>query len=712
MKEDLNILKDFPPQSHADWLAAVDEQLKGKPFDKMLVKKTYEGINIQPMYFQHDLEGLDHVDTLPGELPYVRGTTGAGSVVNVWNIAQEITDADPEEFNKAARNDLSRGQNALNLVFDKATLSGSNPDQAPTSAVGQGGLSVATTEDLEKAFNEIDITKLPTQVHSGLSGIALTALLAAFLQKQGKSIKDLKGCIAMDPFGVLAVEGKLPFSLEQAYNEMAQLTLWSKDNASELQTIAVHADPYQNSGGNAVQEVAFGMATAVEYIRAMRNRGFLIDDIASRIMFVFSIGADFFMEIAKFRAARMVWCQVVESFGGNEESRKMKIHARTSRWNKTKVDPWVNMLRVSTEAFSGIAGGIDSMHVGPFDEIIHQPNEFSRRIARNVHIVLKEEAHFDKVVDPAGGCWYVESITAELAQKIWKLFQDIESIGGMFNAIKEGVPQSRISEIATQRAKNIATRTDRFVGTNMYPNMSEKAVTAKEFDHSTFQRNRTDQVAQFISLANKPECISALIDMSKNQCEISGKVVANAIQAALAGATLGDLTKALRPEPGAEVTVNPVNIHRGAEGFENLRRAIEAYTAQKGERPKLFLANMGPIPQHKARADFSTAFFNVGAFEAIGNNGFETIEEAADAALASGARAVVICSTDATYPDLVPPLTKRIKTADPGIMVILAGYPKEHVETFKEAGIDEFLHIRSNALELLGKLQKHLGVIS
>lgn len=712
MSEALEILKYFPAHTHADWLAAVDKQLKGKPFEKALVKKTYEGIDIQPMYFQEDLDKLDHVETLPGQLPYVRGTTAAGSVVSSWGLAQEITYADPEEFNQAAAYDISRGQNALNMVFDKATCNGLNPDQAPTDEVGLGGLSIATTEDLAKAFKDIDITSLPMQFHCGCSGIALTSLVAACLQQQGKSVKDLQGCVAADPLGVLVREGRLPMSLEQAYNEMAQLMLWANENAPGLQTAAIHAEGYQNSGGNAVQEVAFAIATAVEYIRAMQGRGLSIDEIAPKMMFVFSIGADFFMEIAKFRAARMVWCQVVEAFGGNEASRKMKIHARTSQWNKTKVDPWVNMLRVSTETFSGVAGGVDSIHVGPFDEIFRQPSEFSRRIARNVHIILREEGHFDKVVDPAGGCWYVETITGELSKKIWALFQDVESKGGMYNMLKEGIPQAQVADVAAQRAKNIATRKDRFVGTNMYPNLLEKRETGEEFDHVAFKSDRADQIKQFAAAADPAKCKAALAAMGQSQNDISPKLVADAIAAASAGATLGDLTRALRPDPGTAVSVTPLAIHRGAERFETLRRATEDYAAQTGESPKLFLANMGPIPQHKARADFSTSFFNVGAFETIGNDGFKTVEEAAEATLASGTKAVVICSSDATYPDLVPPLVQKIKAADPGIMVILAGYPKEHVEAFKAAGVDEFLHMRSNALELLGKLQKHLGVIS
>ncbi|WP_310598619.1 methylmalonyl-CoA mutase family protein [Desulfobulbus sp.] len=705
----LDILNDFPANTHADWLAAVEKELKGKPFDKTLVKKTYEGIDIQPMYFMHDLDGLPQVDSQPGETPYMRGTAASGNRVNAWNIAQEITLADPEEFNRAAQYDLTRGQNSLNIVFDRATLSGQDPDQAPAEMVGKGGLSLATLRDAGIALTGIDLTAQPCRITCGVLGIAPASLVAALVEEQGKPLADLQGSLVVDPLGTLAVEGRLSCSLPAAYDRMAQLTHWAMDHAPKLRTITVGTDCYRNSGGNAVQDIAFALATGVVYIRALLERGLGIDDIATRMSFEFAIGNDFFMEIAKFRAARFTWSQVVESFGGDAEAQKMVIHARTATWNKTEVDPWVNMLRVSTEAFSGIAGGVDSMHVSPFDEIFRTPNEFSRRIARNVHIVLKEEGHFDKVVDPAGGCWYVEKITAQLAEKAWKLFQDVEAVGGMATALEQGVPQDSVAQTAAQREKNVATRTDRLVGTNMYPNLLEKRQLAEPFDHQGFKEKRSRAVKAHASSVDGQACAAALAAINECCSTLDSKVVTRAIKAVRMGATLGMVTSALQVET-KEIVVKPLNIHRAAEPFEKIRRATEAHTARTGVTPKLFLANMGPIPQHKARADFSTAFFNVGAFETIGNNGFATVDEAARAALDSGAKAVVICSTDATYPDIVPSLAQQIKAGDPGMMVILAGFPKEHVEAFKAAGVDEFLHVRVNALDLLTKLQQHLEV--
>ncbi len=702
MSEPLDILQDFPAHTYEEWHLAAEKLLKGKPFDRTLIKKTYEGIDIQPIYFKETLDTLPHTHALPGQPNYVRGNTAAGTTSRIWGIAQEITNADPADFNAAARHDLGRGQTMLNMVLDKDASSGKDPgDNA-----GGCGVSIASAADMATALAGIDLNTTPIILQCGFSGIPAAAMLMDAAQKAGIDLQKLEGCILSDPLGSLAAGGELPLSLAKAYDEMAQLTLWAKEHAPKLRTIAVNVHPYQGSGSNAFQEIACALATGVEYIQALIERGLEIDDIAPRMFFTFAIGGDFFMEIAKFRAARMNWSQVVDTFGGNDHSQQMYIHAKTSHWNKTHVDPWVNMLRVSTEAFSAIAGNVESIHIGPFDEVFRRPNEFSRRIARNVQIILKDEGHFDKVIDPAGGSWYVESITAQLAEKAWATFQGFEAEGGMAEALKKGVPQQQIAEIAAQRAKNIATRKDRIVGTNMYPNLAEKPVGAEEFDYAAFRQKRAEEVA-----AQKTSCDTALGKIRETAGKIAPDVVNAAIEAAGAGATIGEITTTLRTDSACE-SVPPLNIHRASTAFEQLRRTTEAWTAKTGKAPQIFMINMGPIPQHKARADFSTGFVNVGAFDTISNKGFASVDEAADAALASGAKAAIICSTDADYPEVVPPLLEKIKAAQPDMMVILAGYPKEHIDTFKQAGIDEFIHIRANALEILQKLQKHLGVVA
>jgi methylmalonyl-CoA mutase len=686
------LLDEFPASTYEDWREAAVKLLKGAPFDKKFLTKTYEGITLQPIYMQQDVEELPHTDALPGFPPYVRGTNALGYKHKSWEVAQEIPFKTPEEFNKALKYDLERGQTVIPLLLDGAT-------------------QLATLEDLEKALEGIHLENIPILVQPGATALPFVALLAALVQKRKQSLKNICGDVAMDPLGMLVCEGTLPFSLKTAYDMMATLTDWTQQYAPRLKTIAVQGHLYHNSGGCAVQELAFVIATAVEYLREMMDRGLAIDAVASHIQFVFSIGTTYFMEIAKLRAARIVWAKVVKAFGGNEHSQKMTMHVRTSFWNKTILDPYVNMLRTTVEAFAGVIGGCDSIHVGCFDEPIRLPDEFSRRIARNTQSILKEETHLNEVIDPAGGSWYVETLTDEVARKAWRLFQEVEQKGGMIKALELGFPQGQIARTASQRITNFSTRKDILVGTNMYPNLKEKPLEPHTENNSPLEGGQGGvsplEGGQGGAFPCEGGRKGAFPSWEKSGV---GYPIETFIQAALDGASFSDMLKAVCKTEEPTPKIEPVRIYRGAEIFEALRAAVEAYKAKTGARPKVFLANMGPISQHKARADFSIGFFEVGGFEMLTNDGFQTVEEAANAAVASEASVVVICSTDETYSQIVPPLTQTIKKARPETTVILTGYPKDHIEAFKEAGVDEFIHLRANLYEILVNLMKKIGV--
>lgn len=702
------LFSEFPPTSYEEWRKAAEKILKGAPFEKRLVTKTYEGITLQPMYRQEDVADLPHTNSLPGFPPYVRFVEASGYVDKTWEVAQELPYGTPEEFNEIARFCLKNGQTALNLVLDQATLTGVDADKATSGEVGVHGTSISTVKDLATALDGIDLEQTPLLIQAGSVAFPLAALLIAALKQQGTAPEKLNGCIGMDPLGALAHTGTLPRSLAGTYDTMAPLTAWAKSHAPGLKTILVQGQPYHDSGASAVQELAFAIATGVEYLREMQARGLSVDDVAPRMLFTFSLGSNFFMEVAKLRAARLLWANVIKAFGGSAEAQKLFMHVRTSAWNKSVYDPYVNMLRTTTEAFAGVVGGCNSMHVSSFDETRRVPDDFSRRIARNTHIILEQESKLSKLIDPAGGSWYVEKLTDEVARESWKLFQSVERQGGMFKALQAGMPQDQVEQIAQQRAKNIATRKDVFVGTNMYANLKEKPLAGQVADTGAIQQGRAGTVTQYRSTADQSQRQAALEKLSSD----SGLTLDAAISAAQAGATLGELTQALRTGSSPAPTIKAMRIHRGPEIFEKLRAASEEYAKKTGSAPQVFLANIGPIPQHKPRADFSTGFFEVGGFNVLTNTGFSTAEEAAQAALASGAPVVVICSTDDTYPDVVPPLTKQIKSSKPDTTVILAGYPADQVEAHKQAGVDEFIHLRANCHDILLNLQKKIGVVS
>ncbi len=699
--------KEFSIPSYQEWREAAEAALRGASFEKKLITKTHEGIDLQPMYRADDTAKVPHMGTMPGFAPYVRGTETLGYKARAWEVSQELSEATPQAFNKALLADLERGQTAVNMRLDVATMLGEDADTPETDYVGKGGVSISCLDDLGKALQGVDLAQTPIFIQAGASGIPMASMVLALVEKQSGSKEKLSGCIGSDPLGQLAREGRLPRAMSGAYDDMAQLTAWASANAPDLQTVVVGAHPYHDGGGNAVQELAFAIATGVEYLREMQSRGVSPDQAASHMLFSFSLGSNVFMEVAKLRAARIVWAKVVAEFGGREEAQKMRIHTRTSAWNKTLYDSNVNMLRTTTEAFSGVLGGCDSMHIGPMDEVARVPNDFTRRVARNTHTVLRDEAGMTRSIDPAGGSWYVESLTDTVAKNAWDLFRDVEKQGGMTKALMSGFPQEQVAAVAAQRANAYAQRRDIFVGTNMYPNATDKPLVVTDIDHAAFQQTRAAELNAFRDGVDPQWRQSALEKLAQASAETR---IENAVHAVLGGATLADLCGALCTSETMDPLIEPIKIERGAEAFEDLRRRSEAYAERTGARPKVFLANMGPIPQHKARADFSRGFLEVGAFDVIGNDGFEDTDQALKAALDSGASVVVICSTDKTYPDLVPPLAKGIKDAKPDASVLVAGYPSDHIDAFKQAGVDDFIHVRANCYELLNNLQKNIGV--
>jgi methylmalonyl-CoA mutase len=660
-----HLFAEFDAPAYEAWREATVSSLKGVPFEK-LITRTYEGIDLQPLYRAEDAADLAHVATLPGKPPYVRGSDATGYLEQPWAIAQEIGAATPSEFNRRLLHDLQRGQNAVNLIFD---------------ASGRRGVPMQDARDVGAALANVDLAAVPLLLHCGADAVPAAALLMAALPSDAA----IAGAIDNDPLGELAAAGTLPASLDALYDEMAMLTRWAAANAPALRTISVRGDRYQNAGADAVTELAAALAAGVAYVRAMQARDLPVDTTAGSLTFVFGLGSNFFMEVAKLRAARLLWSQVIEAFGGNAAAQRMVIHARTADWNKTVYDPYVNMLRVTTEAFAGAVAGVQSMHVAPFDAPIREADEFSRRMARNTQLILQEECSLTRLIDPAGGSWYVERLTDELARAAWQRFQAIETAGGLAAALADGTVQQQIAATAAARVANLARRKDVLVGVNMYPNLGEAEAKAEA----------------------KAEAEGHAEDVAVSLGEAS---FASLVERAKAGANLAQLRSALRRNAGPGPAVEPLQPLRVAAAFEALRQAAASYAAAHGATPKIFLANMGSLKQHKARADFTQGFVNVGGFECIYPAGFETPDAAAAAALDAGAQAVVICSTDDSYPEIVPALTARIKAAAPEMPVLLAGYPTDQIDAFRAAGIDEFIHLRADCHAVNAWLQATIGI--
>ena len=701
------LLGEFPPVSYDDWRKLVEAELKGAPFDKKMFTATYEGFALKPIYRREDSAELPHVNSLPGFAPFVRGASASGYVNKAWAVSQEIAVASPTEFNFAARNSISRGLNALNMVLDRATRNGLDPDWAVPEDVGSGGLSIATLNDLDRALDGILLDRTSLFVRSGASALPFAALLLALARKRKTARTQLHGCIEMDPLGVLTHEGRLPQSLEGAYREMAALTAWAAQHAPQLQTICVHSRAWHEAGGNAVQELAYTLATGVEYLRQLKQHGVSVNAAAPRIRFAVTVGTNFFLEIGKLRALRMLWAQAVAAAGGNEAAQKISLHVRTSQWNKSVVDPYNNLLRTTVEAFAGVLSGCDSMQVGAFDEVVRPPDDFSLRIARNTQLVLQQECNLNHVIDPAGGSWFVESATAELAARAWALFQEIEKTGGIEKAMRAGLPQKAVAETAAKKLKAVTSRRDSIVGVNQYANPKEKPLEVPPTDPIAFHKRRVQQVASHRTSLDEADSQVVLTWLAKIIGLKGADLFAVCVEAVSAGATLGEITRALRINDSPSEPITPVCLTRAAKPIEGLRAAMNR---RAGGAAKVFLCNMGSLKEHKARADFARGFFSVGGYEVISPAGFKTPEEAGAAFVKSGADIAVICSADENYPALVPAWAAGIRAQKPAAILLLAGYPPEQVEAHRQAGVAEFIHIRADVFEVLSKIHNQLGI--
>ena len=699
-----DLIKDFPILSFDDWKKQVEKDLKGESFDKKLTTKTYEEINLQPLYTSNDIKDLPQINNFPGFQNYLRGGNVSGYTSRSWEIAQEYNQALPEDLNEALQADLNRGLNSINIVLDNPTKLGIDADQSKAGEVGKDGLSISGVRKMQVLFKDIDLTNQPINIACGFSALPITLLFTAYANETRTSLMNIKGSIISDPYDYLLTKGDLPISLNQIFDEMKLATELMMKSNSPIKTIGASGFTFNNAGANAVQELAFTLATAAEYLNEMISRGLKADDAAKRIKFTFGIGSFYFMEVAKLRAARVLWSKILEAYEVKEENRKIFIHAKTSQFNQTFFDPFVNSLRTTTEAFSAIVGGVDSIQTNPYDESFNDSDDFSRRLARNTQIILKEESHLDQVIDPAGGSYFVEKLTDDIANAAWKLFQTIEEKGGMLKAIQSGFVQDEIAKVAETKKKDFAKRKSVLVGTNMYANPKEEMMEINKTDLNAIYKKRVEYIQKYRITGDNKKHSSILEKLQKIADTKSYDLIDSAVDAFLEGASLGEVSKSIRSSAEKGISVTPLKQFRLSEMFEELRIASENFKKKTGSKPKVFLATMGPLKQFKGRADFSRAFFEVGGFEIIYPNGFAKTDEAVKSAIDSKAQAVVICSTDDTYPELVPPIVKGIKEKSKDVSVILAGYPKDQIEEHKKSGVDDFIYLGADAYKILSSL--------
>jgi len=627
------LFAEFPDVSTEEWESTIQADLKGADYEKKLIWKTLEGISVKPYYRKADTDGISWLlNNLPGEFPFARGTKKTD---NNWEIREDIYEQDVAAANAAAKHALDRGADALSFKSRVCIKCGV-----------LRGQNVQSQDDFNALLNGIDLSKIPVYFNFDIRALQALEMLS-------KCSKSAKGGIIYDPLSELAQRGKIGIAKDSILKEAAKAAAFAVKNIPGVNAITVQTHHYHLAGANIIQELSIALSAGLEYMNALTDEGLTAEQAASQIAFSISVGSRYFLEIAKIRALRVLWANILKKYGVTGTA---KIHASTSMWNSTVFDPNVNMLRVTTEAMSAAIAGADSITVIPYDAAFKTPDEFSCRIARNVQLLLKNESRFNKIIDPAAGSYYVESLTDQIASKSLEAFKKIESQGGLLAALLSGSVQKELAETQKQKEKLIMQRREVFIGTNQYPNLIEK--------------------------------------MSDKIKKNDGSPIKNQ-----------DLAKT----GGEETTVEKLNIRRGAEVFETLRLQTEEYAKKTGSAPKVFLWTAGDLAMRLARATFIKNFFGCAGYTVIDTNGIPDAAAGIELVKKNAPQIVALCSKDDEYLGLAKEIFPALEKEFPKIIRIVAGNPKE-AEELKAAGAQDFIHILTNAIESLSSYQKKLGV--
>lgn len=618
----------FAGGDRAQWRELVDKALKGAEFEKRMVATTADGIRVEPIYARDKNEALD---VAPGEAPYTRGTKSGVQGLG-WQIHQLVTDADPQTANRTILDELEAGSNGIVLQI---------------AAPGQCGVTLTSSADVVTALTGAYLDYAPIQFKAGLNDVATARLVLAALPSLGIDANTVCLHLNLDPIGNWARYGDSENGIEKAIAATVDIAKDARSAASKLRTLHVDATIPHEAGASEGQELAYAASCLVAYLKAFESTGVSPSDAFAQISFTFATDDDIFTSLAKLRAARRMICRVGEASGVDKDTlATLHITARTSERMLAKRDPWTNILRTTVASAAAAFAGPEAITVHPFTWALGQPDVFARRIARNTQIVCQEESSLGRVVDPAGGSWYVEKLTDDLAELAWSKFQESERAGGLIAALKAGTLQTEIAEVRTKRDADIAVRRQALTGVSEFPILGDDGVTAKPWPVTGAAPSKAD--------------------------------------------------------------ITPLASHRLAEAYEALRDEADRLTNKNGKPPQIFLANIGRVVDHNARSTWIKNLLAAGGIEALTNDGFETADAAVQAYKDSGAMSACICSSDTLYADHAAETAKALKAADADL-VLMAGKPGDAEADYKNAGVDQFLYAGLNVTETLQDLLKKTG---
>ena len=668
----------FPPVSKSEWLAKVEADLKGASPDR-LRSKTPGGLEIEPLYTAEDAAD---VAGLPGVYPFVRGTAPVGG----WSIRQEYDDPRPAACKAQIEQDLGRGVQAIWLRVGP-----------------RRGCRVLTVEELDDVLGAADLGSTSAYLDGGSDALAVAAGFLAVAKRRGVSPDALQGGFAFDPIGLLAGEGRIQGGLRARLGELRDLAAWCSSNAPGLRAVDVSSDPYDGGGASTAQELAYVTATGIEYLRQLVDGGLSVEAAARQIGFSFAISGDFFTQIAKLRAARTLWAKVITASGGEPAAAAVPIHARTSRFTMTKRDPWVNMLRVTAECTAAVLGGAQSVATLPFDAMIGPPDDLARRVARNTQIVLRDESHLDAVADPAGGSWFVERLTDQLARAAWDEVKSIEAAGGIVKAFGSGRLVDSIAEVASLRRQALAKRKTPIVGVSEFPNAAEEPVVREPVsDEEVKQLLRAGLDA--LDVGAHRDVLLTLARQVNDPGRAPGALTEACVAATTGGTDIYSVAAVLQ-HGQPDFHVEPIGQWRAAQVWERLRDRSD----RSPTRPSALLANLGAIPAHKARSTWAQNLLGAAGIASINNDGFQDAPALAAAWNEAEASLAVVCGSDQDYETMLEPAVTALKGAGCPV-VLVAGRPGERAAALRDAGVSDFVFVGADVLRVMNEVLDSVGV--
>lgn len=689
-------MTDISKHSYADWVDLATKETKGKSPDDLLWK-TPEGIDVKPLYTAEDVAGLDYQDNLPGFSPFKRGPKATMYAGRPWTVRQYAGFSTAEESNAFYRRNLAAGQQGLSVAFDLATHRGYDSDHERVEGdVGKAGVAIDSVEDMKILFNEIPLDKVSVSMTMNGAVLPVMANYIVAAEEQGVSTEQLAGTLQNDILKEFMVRNTYIYPPVPSMRIVSDIIGYTAEHMPKFNSISISGYHMQEAGATNVQELAFTIADGIEYVRTAIDSGLDVDKFAPRLSFFFAIGMNFFMEIAKLRAARILWATLMkEKFDPkNEKSLMLRTHCQTSGVSLTSKDPYNNVMRTTIEAMSAVLGGTQSLHTNALDEALALPTEFSARIARNTQLVIQEETGITNVVDPLAGSYYVETLTDQLVKEARVLIDEVEALGGMTKAVETGMPKLRIEQAAALRQARIDRGEEVIVGVNKYQLEEEPEVDILDIDNSAVRVSQVARLKKIRAERDNDACERALNALTEAAKSGEGNLLALAVDAARARATVGEISSALEKDWGrhqAETrTISGVygSAYEGDEDFAAIQASVEAFAAEAGRRPRMLVAKMGQDGHDRGAKVIATAFADIG-FDVDISPMFQTPEEAARMAVENDVHVVGVSSQAAGHKTLVPQLIKALaKEGATDIKVVCGGViPPQDYQVLYDAGV-------------------------